>query len=104
MTPQPDAEADLPRLYTARDVATALGVSEWWIKNEARHGRIPCLRPAGQYRFTADHYAEIVAKYEQRVTPARVETTTPRRRPAAPVDPSVVQLVARPPRRARKPA
>jgi hypothetical protein len=92
----------LPRLYSARDVAEALNASEWWVKKEAREGRLPHTFLAGKYQFTAAHLAEIVAQHERRPEASGTAATIPRRRQAAPTaDLSVPRLQARPPRRLR---
>ncbi|RKN74820.1 DNA-binding protein [Streptomyces klenkii] len=81
----------MPRLFTAAEVATAIGCSEWWVKEQARQHRIPFTRLGGAYRFTADHFAEIIRLFEERpptlraavsvqmapARPARCERTVP---------------------------
>ncbi|MEU3494489.1 helix-turn-helix domain-containing protein [Kitasatospora cineracea] len=56
----------LPPLFQPADVAKALGKSEWWVKEQARRGRIPFTKPGRAYRFTAEQVAEIVRLYEAR--------------------------------------
>ncbi|MGW7356543.1 excisionase family DNA-binding protein, partial [Streptomyces sp. NPDC054802] len=56
----------LTRLYRPAEVADALGCSEWWVKEQARKGRIPFTRTGGGYRFTAEHYQEIIRVFEER--------------------------------------
>ncbi|MFG3051418.1 DNA-binding protein [Kitasatospora sp. NPDC048239] len=97
----------LPSLYYPADIAAAIGMSEWWVKEQARRGRIPFTKPGRAYRFTADQFAEIVRMYEVRpalgATPQAKITAV-----AAPKAPDrdpqqarpVVRLRARPPRRA----
>ncbi|MEV7934915.1 helix-turn-helix domain-containing protein [Kitasatospora sp. NPDC088264] len=58
----------LPALFYPVDVAKALGMSEWWVKEQARRGRIPFTKPGRAYRFTAEQVAEIVRMYEARPT------------------------------------
>lgn len=94
----------LPHLFRPSEIAEALGVSEWWVKEQARRGRIPCTRPAGAYRFTAEHFAEIVQFFEERPSRSQppVGTTAVARRPrrprrSAPV--AVNRLQAKRPRR-----
>ncbi|WP_329148408.1 helix-turn-helix domain-containing protein [Streptomyces sp. NBC_01456] len=70
----------LPHLYRPAEVAEALGVSEWWVKEQARKGRIPFTRLGGGYRFTADHYAEIISVFEER--PRRASAPAPEPVPA----------------------
>jgi excisionase family DNA binding protein len=96
----------LPPVYSAAEIASALRCSEWWVKEQARKGRIPFTKPGGTYRFTAEHFAEIVRIFEFQAsggslnTP-RASTPAPRRQtPAAPAP--TVRLKARTPRRARR--
>jgi len=94
----------LPHLFRPAQIAEALGVSEWWVKEQARRGRIPCTRPAGAYRFTAEHFAEIVQLFEERPTRhPRAAQARSRSRRAAPEQPST-GLVARMPQRLRQAA
>ncbi|MEU0819828.1 DNA-binding protein [Streptomyces mirabilis] len=95
----------LPHLFRPSEIAEALGCSEWWVKEQARKGLVPFTRAGGAYRFTAEHYAEIIRLFEER--PARsvrapetapTRRTRTRRTSAAPT----TQLVARPPRRMRQ--
>lgn len=98
------AVTTLPHLFRPSEIAEALGVSEWWVKEQARRGRIPCTRPAGAYRFTAEHFAEIVELFEERPkrhpkavavggAPRNRQTRSPK---------TSTRLVARPPRRLRQ--
>lgn len=99
----------LPQLHSAADVAQALGCSEWWVKEQARRGRIPFTKPGGSYRFTAEHFAEIMRIFESRPTESsaaavpvsRAVSRTLRRR-AATTAVVVTSLKARTPRRARR--
>lgn len=103
MTPTRPEPPSLPAVYLPRDIAKALHCSEWWVKEQARKGRIPFIKPAGSYRFTAEHFAEIVRTLESR--PAEVgavAASTPRRRHDAVVSAPVSRLTARRPRRARR--
>ncbi|MFJ1707849.1 helix-turn-helix domain-containing protein [Kitasatospora sp. NPDC088346] len=59
-----------PALFRPADVARVLGKSEWWVKEQARRGRIPFTKPGRAYRFTSEHIAEIVRLYEWRPEPA----------------------------------
>ncbi|MFG2694838.1 helix-turn-helix domain-containing protein [Kitasatospora sp. NPDC048407] len=65
----------LPTLFQPADVAKALGKSEWWVKEQARRGRIPFTKPGRAYRFTAAQVTEIVRLYEER--PAIVAVPQP---------------------------
>ncbi|MEU5445930.1 helix-turn-helix domain-containing protein [Streptomyces griseofuscus] len=95
----------LPQLHTAADVAKALGCSEWWVKEQARRGRIPFTKPGGSYRFTTEHFAEITHIFESRPTESSAAalpvSRAPRRRAAATAV-AVTSLKARTPRRARQ--
>lgn len=97
--------APLPSLYLPRDIAKALHCSEWWVKEQARRGRIPFSKPGGRYRFTAEHFAEILRIIERR--PADSSSTASaaaplrRRQTAQPTAP-VSRLEARTPRRAQR--
>ncbi|MFD8598378.1 helix-turn-helix domain-containing protein [Kitasatospora sp. NPDC059646] len=62
----------LPTLFQPADVAKALGKSEWWVKEQARRGRIPFTKPGRAYRFTAEQVTEIVRLYEERPAIAAV--------------------------------
>ena len=97
----------LPPLYTPSEIATALRCSEWWVKEQARKGRIPFTKPGGSYRFTAAHLVEIIRIYEQ-----LPERPLPHGGPALPEGPprteqtpaAAVRLKARVPRRIRQSA
>jgi len=93
-----------PVLHRAADVARMLRCSEWWVKEQARRGRIPYSRIGAGYRFTDEHVAEIVRIFEVRPVDVPASPPAPRRTPDRPggVDGSpVVHLKARTPRRAR---
>ena len=96
----------LPHLFSPAEVAEALGCSEWWVKEQARKGRIPYTKPGGRYRFTAEHVAEITRIFERRPASSAVVTPGTAPAPAAPrrgsaLKPSetVTRLTAKPPRR-----
>ncbi|MEU5119712.1 DNA-binding protein [Streptomyces asoensis] len=94
----------LPAVYLPSDIAKALHCSEWWVKEQARKGRIPFTKPAGSYRFTAEHFAEIMRIFESRpaeshAAPAPAKQA-PRRR-ATTTAALVTSLKARTPRRAQ---
>jgi hypothetical protein len=93
----------LPPVYLPSDIAKALHCSEWWVKEQARRGRIPFTKPGGSYRFTAEHFAEIMRIFESRPAESRdaaPAAQAPRRRTAATAV-STTSLKARTPRRAR---
>lgn len=94
----------LPHLFRPAAIAEALGVSEWWVKEQARRGHIPCTRPAGAYRFTAEHFAEIVRLFEERPTrhPQAADVVPVQRARRHRTAEPPAQLVARPARRLRQ--
>ncbi|MFD7085363.1 helix-turn-helix domain-containing protein [Streptomyces sp. NPDC059918] len=98
----------LPHLYYPADVARALGMSEWWVKEQARNRRIPYTKPGRAYRFTAEQFTEILRLFAE--GPTSAGPSVPRQpRPApvcvpgaplkAPSPAPTVPLRARPPRR-----
>ncbi|GIJ07307.1 helix-turn-helix domain-containing protein [Micromonospora andamanensis] len=96
-------------LHRPAEVAKILRCSEWWVKEQARKGRIPFSWIGGGYRFTNEHITEMVRLFERRpasATPLRRETSAPfpsrsgRSESGAPA----LQLKARRPRRARNTA
>src|SRR2546430_16563931 len=100
-TPAPKA------FHRAADVARLLRCSEWWVKEQARRRRIPYSWIGGSYLFTDEHVAEIVRLFE--VRPMTETRTVPVAQGSARTDvidrgeaPTVVQLRARQPRRARR--
>ena len=94
-----------PLCHKASDVAVMLGCSEWWIKEQARRGRIPYAFIGGAYRFTNEHVTQIVALFEVRPTepaiPAAVVRLTPRTASPVPTADAPVMLRPRLPRRMR---
>jgi hypothetical protein len=97
------ATGENPPLYRPHEVAKVLRCSEWWVKEQARRRRIPFSWIGGSYRFTDEHIAEIIRRFE--VQPDNDHTTSGqasgrRRRPSE----SVTQrlLTAKPPARARR--
>jgi hypothetical protein len=91
-----------PTYHRPADVAAMLRCSPWWIKEQARRGRIPYSWIGGSYLFTDEHVRAIVQLHEVQPTdpvpaPAPRRATTPPEQGNAPV----VQLRARPPRRVR---
>lgn len=56
----------LSKKYTAAEVAENFGVSEEWLKEQARSGRFPHIRAGYRgYRFTEAHVAGIEKMLEQ---------------------------------------
>ncbi|GAB2722223.1 helix-turn-helix domain-containing protein [Kitasatospora kifunensis] len=102
----PTDREGLPTLFHPADVAKVLGKSEWWVKEQARRGRIPFTKPGRAYRFTEEQIVEIVRMFESRPLVARPRG---QERPAAPIPQpperratlqrTTVQLRARTPRR-----
>lgn len=96
----------LPPVYLPRDIAKALHCSEWWVKEQARRGRIPFSKLGGSYRFTAEHFEEIMRVFESRPTEndssAATSAAPAQRRQTPPVTAPVIRLKARTPRRAQR--
>jgi hypothetical protein len=94
-----------PVLHLPAEVARMLRCSEWWVKEQARKRRIPFSWIGGSYRFTDEHVAEIIRRFEKPAIdrPASVsaapvpETVSEQQATCAPV----IQLRARLPKRAR---
>ncbi|MFJ5806700.1 helix-turn-helix domain-containing protein [Streptomyces sp. NPDC093093] len=95
----------LPHLHYPADVANALGKSEWWVKEQARNGRIPYTKPGRAYRFTGEQFAEILRLFAEGPTGPRAShqpqpaTARPPGSPKAPRPVPAARLRARPPRR-----
>ena len=94
----------LPAFYRPAEVAALLRCSEWWVKEQARHRRIPYAWIGGSYLFTAEHIAEIVRRFEVQPVGAAdsanvVRLPAPRSHVADAGESS--RLRARPPRRRR---
>jgi hypothetical protein len=88
----------LPTLHTSEDVATALQVSAWWVREQAKAKRVPAVKVAGAWRFT-DHQFQLLVDLHtttQEIAPAA--EVNPRRR--ADSSPPALALVPRLPRRA----
>jgi hypothetical protein len=93
-----------PTYHRAADVARLLKCSAWWVKEQARRGRIPYCWIGGSYLFTDEHVREIVRLHEVQPVDLAATRSAPRRS-ASPTGEdrpgSVVQLKARMPRRLR---
>lgn len=90
--------------YRPAEVAKQLRCSEWWVKEQARRGRIPFSWIGGSYLFTAEHIAEIILLFERRPAdsaPLSVSRPAARPRSMGPGRQSSIRLTARTPRRAR---
>lgn len=93
-----------PPYHRPADVARMLRCSEWWIKEQARHRRIPYSWIGGSYLFTDEHVVEIVRLFEVRpidAVPASATRRTARRTAGGEDSEPVIRLSARIPRRAR---
>ncbi|WP_328888351.1 helix-turn-helix domain-containing protein [Streptomyces sp. NBC_00316] len=91
----------LTPLYRPAEIAEALGCSEWWVKEQARKGRIPFTRTGGSYRFTAEHYQEIIRVFEERptrVSEPNTEEGAPGRSRRSGATPSAAAATLRPKR------
>lgn len=77
-----DALGDTVRrpVYTAADVAAALGCSAWFVKEQVRRGRVDCTRiglgPNGRIQFDERQ----VEQLRSLLTPPRPEPKRRRRR------------------------
>lgn len=96
----------LPQLHTPKEVADALGCSEWWVKERARRRQIPYVLVGGAYKFSDEHFDQILAIFEQLPEPTASQPASPPRRRAQPRSEvpanHVVPLRARPSRRSPK--
>lgn len=63
--------------HSAEDVAVDLGCAPRWIKEQAREGKIPARRIAGQWRFTDSDVEEIIALFANGYRRPDIESTTP---------------------------
>jgi len=103
LMPDLNSRSGLPRLYRPDEVAESLGCSEWWVKDRARRRLIPFTRVGRAYRFTAEHFAEVVRLRED--GPSSTPTPAPNTPPSPPAprrrqkETPVTRLRARPPRR-----
>lgn len=92
--------------YRPDDVAKLLRCSEWWVKEQARRGRIPFSWIGGSYLFTSEHIAEIILLFERRPVDSAVvtgsRTQSGARFRAAGAQQPEVRLRARTPGRTRR--
>ncbi|MEV6601361.1 helix-turn-helix domain-containing protein [Actinoplanes sp. NPDC051346] len=72
----------IPEFYLPAEVAKILRCSEWWVKEQARRGRIPFCWIGGGYRFLPEHLGEIAQMFERRAaeSPAAMSTGSARRK------------------------
>lgn len=101
---------NIPEFYLPAEVAKMLRCSEWWVKEQARRGRIPFCWIGGGYRFLPEHLTEIVQMFERRTggpsptppasAPRRKTGRTAIRRSGTSTQPA--DLMARVPPRARR--
>lgn len=97
-----DSTESLPTLYTPEEVAKRLGRSGWWVREQCRRDRFPHTRAAGAIRFTRDQFGEVLQILERRPETSNqgiAAVRSPNRKAAE--GGKVLQLRARPPRRAR---
>lgn len=88
----------LPQLHTAHDVASAMQVSEWWVREQAKKGRVSAVKVAGTWRFTDHQYTQLVELHTTTPGPRPELDVIPRRQPRT--EPTALVLVPRLPRRA----
>lgn len=86
-----------PVSYDAEKAGEIIGRSAYWMKTQARAGRIPYTRVGRSYRWLPQHLSEILRDGEQRPKPVLVPRTPTRRRAAD----AAAALKAKPPRRRR---
>lgn len=98
----------LPRLFfTVAEVSEAVGVSKYWLREQARTGRISAGFAAGAWRFSGPQVDALVEQIKQNDrTPTQQPPATTAGRPRSTTkvgsdSARVVQLVAKPPRRRR---
>jgi hypothetical protein len=98
----PGTASNLPRLYTAAEVAEALRCSTWWVQEQVRRRRVPYCEVAGGCRFTVEHYAVILRLLERLPLEEFPHASARTDRPAVPAsDVPTAGLQARVPRRLR---
>jgi hypothetical protein len=59
-----EASAANGPFYRPTEVARLLHCSEWWVKDQAHHRRIPFSWIGGSYLFTEQHIAAIIRLFE----------------------------------------
>lgn len=64
---------ETPVLFTLGEAAQRLGVSYEWLRREAQAARVPHVRIARQYRFTAAQLAEITQAHVMQAVDADPE-------------------------------
>jgi hypothetical protein len=92
-------------VHTSEDAAAILHVRQSWLERQAAQRRVPFTMLGGSYRFTDEHLAEIVRRFEQTPKEDRVTVSAiPRqrtRRGAHEATPTTLRARPRPaPRRA----
>lgn len=90
--------------YRPAEVAKMLRCSDWWIKEQARRGRIPFSWIGGSYLFTSEHIVEIINAFERKPVDPYLTPTSPNpvSRPCGTrAHEPGIRLKARTPRRAR---
>jgi len=96
----------LPRLlYPAEEVANALGVSAYWLREQARTGQVRAQKVAGTWKFTRAQVDWLVGQLETagNSTAPRPASGPRRSRATATVraETAPVRLISKPPRRSR---
>ena len=72
--PVADAEPLVPHTLSSEEVAEIVGTSAWWLREQARRGRLTHLRLGkGRIRFLPEHVTEVLA----RCTVPTVENSSP---------------------------
>ncbi|MFD4000889.1 helix-turn-helix domain-containing protein [Streptomyces rubiginosohelvolus] len=89
----------LPSLHTPEDVAESLHVSAWWVREQARKGRVHAVKVAGAWRFTDAQYQELLDLHTTTPAPAGTDVNSRRERRTDQPAPEL-RLVARLPKRA----
>lgn len=51
-------------LYTPEQFAKIIGKSSWWVNNETRAGRIPCIYFGKTRRYAPHHVREVLSQNE----------------------------------------
>jgi hypothetical protein len=97
------APVSTPRAWNTEEAAALLRCKASWLKEQARHNKIPYVRLSGSYHFTDNHLTEIIRIFEvqpRKVTPPSAPRNPVLREPAPGRE--YVALTARPPRTSRK--
>lgn len=93
---------ELPKLYTEKEIADHVGVSEATMARERRAGKIGSTRVRGRVRYTAAHLAAYLEKNERCGTTSNPAPASGTSAGPAPMDPQAAHQLAR--EIARKPS